>query len=131
MTLRQKSEIKIDSPAANPIAENDSKAKSEIEIESPAANPTAGNDSKVKSKIEIESPAANPTAEISHNDDNEILQHCNSNKIEIKKQRKNEIEIKMQRMIENAIYKMKNSNRQDPSAASNKMKEQATNIFTC
>jgi hypothetical protein len=32
--------------------------------------------------------------ETSHNDENEILQHCNSNKIEIQKQRKNEIEIK-------------------------------------
>jgi hypothetical protein len=69
--------------------------------------------------------------EISYNDENEIIQHCNSNTIEIKKQPKNEIEIKLQRMIENAIYKMKNSNRQDQSAASNKMKGQATNIFTC
>jgi hypothetical protein len=62
--------------------------------------------------------------EISHNDENEILQYCNNNEMEIKKQRKNEIEIKTQRMIENAVYKMKNVNRQDQSAATNKMKGQ-------
>ncbi len=44
--------------------------------------------------------------------------------IEITKQRKDEVEIKKQRMIENAIYKMKNSNRQDQSAARNKLKVQ-------
>jgi hypothetical protein len=106
-----------------------SNAKRKLEIERKKKLEIERNEQleiDIEQEITLATKNADINIKISHNDENEIIQPWNNNEIEITKQRKNEIEIKKQRMIENAIYKIKNSNRQDQSAASNTMPGQGT-----